>query len=140
MSLNPGKFQLRLAWKRVALQVWRRIMGTTVLDPGEANGPGLYVHAHSLRGRPGGVAMAVLRTDSQREQRLQLPCNATRYTLTAANLPDKEISLNGTLPRLGDGDALPPLEGRGEPAGAMVFPPAGITFQAASDAANQACG
>lgn len=42
--------------------LWRRFMGTTVLDPGVANGPGLHVYAHCLRGTPGGVSLLAINT------------------------------------------------------------------------------
>jgi hypothetical protein len=47
--------------------LWRRLMGTTVLDTGFANRAGMHVYAHCLRGVPGGVAMLVLNTDPQKE-------------------------------------------------------------------------
>ena len=46
--------------------LWRRLMGTTVLDAGFANRAGLHVYAQCLRGVPGGVGMLVLNTDRQK--------------------------------------------------------------------------
>jgi hypothetical protein len=39
-----------------AALLWRRLMGTTVLDSGVPIQKGLHVYAHNLRGTPGGVA------------------------------------------------------------------------------------
>ena len=123
-----------------AALLWRRIMGTTVLDPGVANGPGLHVYAHSLHGVSGGVAMVIVNTDRQQERSLDLTCAATRYTLTATNLLDEDVKLNDTILRLAEDDALPAMRGRDEPAGRVNFPAASITFLAMSEAANEACG
>ena len=40
-----------------AALLWRKFMGTTVLEAGVPIQPGLHVYAHSLRGVPGGVAL-----------------------------------------------------------------------------------
>ena len=43
--------------------LWRRLMGTTVLDPGPSPAENLYLFAHDLRGSEGGVAVAVVNAD-----------------------------------------------------------------------------
>ena len=73
--------------------LWRRLMGTTVLDPGVKNGPGLHVYAQCLRGMPGGVAMLVINTDRQKSRTFAPRSRRTEYTLTAAKLTDKSIML-----------------------------------------------
>ena len=119
--------------------LWRRFMGTTVLDPGFANRAGMHVYAHCLRGVPGGVAMLVLNTDRQKASSLALPAAANRNTLTAASLTDKTISLNGTPLRLGPNDALPMMAGQATAVGQLTFAPASITFLAIPLAKNEAC-
>lgn len=119
--------------------LWRRLMGTTVLDAGFENRAGLHVYAHCLRGVSGGVALLVLNTDRQKASSLTLPSEANRYTLTAENLTDKTISLNRALLRLGSNDELPALEGSATPAGEVTFAPASITFLAIPLANNEAC-
>jgi hypothetical protein len=37
--------------------LWRKLMGTTVLDAGVPIQAGLHVYAHCLRGTPGGGAL-----------------------------------------------------------------------------------
>jgi hypothetical protein len=44
--------------------LWRKFMGTTVLDAGVKNGAGLHVYAQCLRGTPGGVALLAINTDT----------------------------------------------------------------------------
>lgn len=122
-----------------AALLWRRLMGTTVLDAGVENGPGLHVYAQCLRGRPGGVAMLIINTDRHNNRSLSVPVAGERYTLTAANLTDKSVLLNGAPLQLGAGDALPAMTGQQVKAGKLVFAPTSITFLAIPAAQNQAC-
>jgi heparanase 1 len=119
--------------------LWRRFMGTTVLDAGFANRAGMHIYAHCLRGVPGGVAILVLNTDRQKASSLGLPAAANRHTLTAANLTDKAISLNRTQLRLGSNNALPTMTGQPTAVGQIAFAPASITFLAVPSAKNEAC-
>ncbi|MBA1204398.1 hypothetical protein G7009_22020 [Pseudomonas capeferrum] len=119
--------------------LWRRLMGTTVLDTGFVNRAGMHVYAHCLRDVPGGVGMLVLNTDRQKTRSLNLPVASNRYTLAAANLTDKAVSLNGTPLRLGANDALPAMEGSATAAGELAFEPGSITFLTVPSAKNQTC-
>lgn len=122
-----------------AALLWRRTMGVTVLDPGVTNGPGLHVYAQCLRNVPGGVAVLVLNTDRQQSRSLTVPVESRRLTLTAANLTDKTVLLNGTPLRLGAGDTLPDMTGQTTAPGQLTFAPASITFLAIPAAQNKAC-
>lgn len=119
--------------------LWRRLMGTTVLDTGFANRAGLHVYAHCLRGVPGGVAMLALNTDQKKSTSLILPAAATRYMLAAASPTDKTVSLNGTPLQLGANDALPAMEGVAAASGELTLQPASITFLSIPTANNAAC-
>jgi heparanase 1 len=119
--------------------LWRRLMGTTVLDASFANRPGMHVYAHCLRGVPGGVAMAILNTDRAKAGSLALAAAADRYRLTAANLEDKKVSLNGAPLQLGPNDALPVMIAEATAAGDLAVAPASITFLAVPSAKNQGC-
>lgn len=119
--------------------LWRRLMGTTVLDSGFTNRAGMHVYAQCLRGVPGGVALLVLNTDREKASSLSLPAAANRYTLAAANLSDKTVSLNGTPLQLGANDALPVMNGSAIAAGEVKFEPATVTFLAIPSANNQLC-
>ena len=50
-----------------AASLWRKLMGTTVLDSGVPIREGLHVYAHRLRGHPGGVALLVINKQSNTE-------------------------------------------------------------------------
>jgi len=119
--------------------LWRRLMGTTVLDPGLPLRAGLHAYAHCLRGRPGGVALLLLNTDRAAAQSLTLPAAAERYTLSSTDHLSRRVDLNGTELKLGADDALPPLAGAPMPAGPLTLAPATITFVAAPGAGNGSC-
>jgi len=109
--------------------LWRRLMGSTVLDIHEAAPAGLRVYAHELRDRPG-VALLAINTDRNVEWDLTLPVVSERYTLSADDLRSGTAKLNGSALRLTEGDALPSLTGVAMPAGAIRLSPASITFLA----------
>jgi hypothetical protein len=115
--------------------LWRKLMGTTVLDAGPSR-EGLHVYAHSLRGHRGGVAMLVINNDKTAPQSLNLATQAERYTLTAKSLSDRVVQLNGNDLKLGADDALPELKGTPTKPGQITFAPASITFLAVRDAHN----
>lgn len=119
--------------------LWRKFMGTTVLDPLVVNGPGLHVYAHCLRGVAGGVAMLVLNTDRQKSASLNLPIATNRYTLTAAEATDQTVLLNRTALRLGPDDTLPRITGQATTIGGITFAPLSVTFLAAPSAQNPSC-
>ncbi len=118
--------------------LWRKLMGTAVLDAGVPIQEGLHVYAHNLRGVPGGVALLVINNSRTKSTSLDLPLSAERYTLTAPKLEGKEVELNGRELRLSPNDELPNLEGKRTPAGQVEFAPTSITFLAISDAKNTA--
>ena len=112
-----------------AALLWRRLMGTTVLDPGPSPAPNLHLIAHSLRGQSG-VAMVAVNTDRAGPRTITLNVPADRYTLTASELTGKRLLLNGTELALGPGDALPELSSVPTSSGLLELPPASITFLA----------
>ncbi|MFL6673245.1 MAG: hypothetical protein ACJ8LG_08145 [Massilia sp.] len=120
--------------------LWRRLMGTTVLESGIPVQQGLHVYAHCLRGTPGAVALLVINNDKVAPRTIASPVPALRYTLAAlGDLESRRVQLNGNELRLGEGDTLPDLIGAPTPAGSQVFAPATITFLALPDAQNNAC-
>jgi heparanase len=117
--------------------LWRRLMGTTVLDAGVPIAAGQHVYAHCQRDRPGGVTLLVINND-KRAHVLETPLAGKRYTLSAEPLESGDVKLNGQVLRLGDGDAIPPIEGAATAAGPLEFAPATITFFTLG-AGNEAC-
>jgi len=127
-----------------AALLWRKFMGTTVLNAGVSEaGPApnanLHVYAHCLRGVPGGVAMLVINADKGQVRALEVPVKSERYTLSADELMGSRVDLNGKELLMGVGDALPKIEGKSTRSGEMKFAPETITFLAISGARNEAC-
>jgi hypothetical protein len=56
-----------------AALVWRRLMGTTVLDPGATATPRLHVYAHCQRDVPGGVSILVINTSRSASATRSMP-------------------------------------------------------------------
>jgi hypothetical protein len=119
--------------------LWHRLMGPTVLNPGPSPVPALHVYAHCLRGHSGGVALLAINTGRTASQSLELPTESDRYTLTARNLEDTRVDLNGDELRLGANDELPRLAGVPTQSGRITFAPASITFLAIPNANNGNC-
>ncbi|WP_127751932.1 hypothetical protein [Devosia sp. 1566] len=135
--LHEGDFTPKPSYWGALL--WRGLMGTTVLDTGFTNRPGLHVYAHNLRRAAGGVALLVLNTDRAASRSLAIPVAAQRFTLAATSVTDTSVTLNGTPLELGAGDALPAMAGQQVGAGELAFVPATITFLAIPAAQNEAC-
>jgi len=122
-----------------AALLWRRLMGATVLDPHTSPIPNVYVYAHCLQNRPGGVTLLVINADPRQVHEITLPSDAERYTLTAKQLQDKSVQLNGkTLQLNRDGD-VPQFLGQSARAGHISFAPTSITFLEIANAANSNC-
>ena len=119
--------------------LWRKLIGTTVIESGVPIQAGLHVYAHCLRGRPRGVALLVINADKAAPRTLTLPVPAERYTLTSNDLQSKTVQLNGKELALGGNDELPSLTGVSTASGNVVFAPASITFLALPEAGNDAC-
>jgi len=122
-----------------AALLWRKFAGTTVLNPGPSPAESLHLYAHCLRDVPGGVALLVINADRDASRSLELPMEANRYTLTAQNLEEKRVQLNGSELRLSANDDLPPLAGLPTQSGRLTFAPASITFLTMPDAKNPSC-
>jgi heparanase 1 len=119
--------------------LWRKMMGTTVLDAGTSPSPNLHLYAHCLRNQPAGVALLAINADRTASQELDVPSASDRYALTAKDLMDNKVELNGSELGLANNGDLPQLTGKPQPAGHVMFAPASITFLAIPKAGNAAC-
>ncbi len=119
--------------------LWRKMMGTTVLDAGPSPSPNLHLYAHCLRNQPGGVSLLAINADRTASQELDFLIGSQRYTLTAKNLMDNKVDLNGTELNLESNGDLPQLTGKPQSSGRVRFAPASITFLAIPNAGNAAC-
>jgi len=122
-----------------ATLLWRKLMGTSVLDSRIRGIPNVYPYAHCLAGRPGGVALLIINADRQRAFDINLPTAAERYTLTATQLDDGSVQLNGNTLHLTARGELPQIKGEATEAGRVGLAPESITYLAVQAANNNAC-
>ncbi|GAA0558990.1 hypothetical protein [Rhizomicrobium electricum] len=122
-----------------AALLWRRLMGTTVLDSTVPLQQGLHVYAHCEAGVKGGVTLLVINNDAKPSS-LQLASRAQRYTLSEAKIDDGGVRLNGRTLALTKDGKLPVLKGVPAKAGTVTFDPETITFLAVPEAKNKSCG
>jgi hypothetical protein len=120
-----------------AALLWRRLMGTTVLDAGEHKR--IHLYAHCRRGARSAVTLLAINTDRTAAVTLLLPVSSERYTVSADDLQSAEVKLNGTVLELGPNDELPRLAAVTSPPGAVEMLPATVTFLTVGDAKNPAC-
>ena len=122
-----------------AALLWKRTMGTRVLDPGIAPTPNLHVYAHCSTDSKGGVTLALLNLSQTDEQSVQLPSNGLRYTLSAASLLSNAVMLNGLELKTGDDGILPNLTASNSKSGSVRLAPETITFIVLPSAKNASC-
>jgi len=119
-----------------AAWLWRKLMGTTVLDSGIANA-NIYAHCH--RSIPGAVTVLALNLNRDAARRLQVDSGGKIYSMTEAEEGPQGAALNGITLKLGNNDRLPKLTGIDFSAGDINLPPASISFLAFTRAGNPAC-
>jgi heparanase len=122
-----------------ATLLWRRLIGSTVLESGVPIREGLHLYAHCLRGTSGGVALLAINNSRTRPISIVLSNGGDRYTLSAPNLEATQMRLNGDVLRVSADDELPDLKPVHVPAGTVELQPASITFLAVSTADNPDC-
>jgi hypothetical protein len=120
-----------------AAVLWRRLIGTIVLDAGVHHG--MHLYAHCRQGVRGAVTLLAINTDRTAAATLRLPVSSERYTLSADDLQSTEVKLNGTVLELGRNDELPQFAAVTSPPGSVEIAPATITFLTVADANNPAC-
>lgn len=122
-----------------ATLLWHKLMGTTVLDPQISAERNTYVYAQCREGRRGAVMLLVINADRQRSFDLNLPIAGERYTLTAKQLEDSTVELNGKPLRLTSSGDLPQFKGEPVNAGRVSFAPVSITYLSIANAGNTNC-
>jgi hypothetical protein len=122
-----------------ATLLWRRLMGTTVLDSQISVPANTYVYAQCLKAERGGVTLLIINADRRHSFELNLPTASERYTLTAEKLEDTTVELNGKPLRLTSSGDLPQFGGESVKAGRVSFAPTTITYLTVRKASNANC-
>ncbi|MEN3350354.1 MAG: hypothetical protein V7632_3989 [Bradyrhizobium sp.] len=122
-----------------AALLWRRLMGTIVLEAGITSQPGLHVYAHCARDTPDAVALLIINNDRKLEHRLLLSAAALRYTLASTTPEHGAVQLNGNTLSLAAEDQIPDLTGEATAAGTITAAPATISFLIVANAGNTSC-
>ena len=120
-----------------AAVLWRRLMGTTVLEVPNSSWPGVKLYAQCLRGDSTGVAMAAINLDDT-PHTIDTGYRTTRYVLTANGLDAAVVAINGVEAKVSRAGRLPNLTSqyRGS---RIVLPAYSISFLAINGVSNPAC-
>jgi len=122
-----------------AALLWKRTMGTVVLDPGTRADSTLRIYAHCSASGNGGVTLLALNTDTEKEQVITVPSAAQGFTLTAPKLESPTVLVNGTQPSVAPDGSVGALPPRPVKAGAVRLGPASATFLVIAGARNKGC-
>lgn len=120
-----------------AAVLWRRLMGTKVLDAGPQQ-DGLHLYAHCQYGRRGGVTVVAINLKNSAAT-LDFRGPAEVYSLTSPELQSKTVLLNGQALALGAGDTLPAMTPSKTSTGRLELAPTSVNFVALPQARNAAC-
>lgn len=120
-----------------AAVLWRRTMGTKVLDAG-ANRPGLHIYAHCQRGGRGGVTLLAQNLGAAAVT-IEVSGRAGTYALTAPELQSRTVLLNGKPLTLKAGDRLPSMTPIWSKSGQIQLAPFSNSFIVLPNAGNGAC-
>lgn len=119
--------------------LWRRLMGTTVLDPGPSPSTDVHLYAQCTPNRPGAVTLLAINADRTTPTTLNLPTATERYTLSASDVLGSTVQLNGAPLAADTQGNLPSLTGTSTHAGDASLSPATISFFVFPNANNEAC-
>lgn len=120
-----------------AALMWRRLMGTKVLDAGP-NQPGLHFYAHCQRGNPGGVTVLAINLQKSSET-VGFSGPVDFYALTAPELQSRTVLLNDRALELGVDDSLPEILPKRVKGGRVELAPTSVNFIALPQANNLSC-
>jgi heparanase 1 len=121
-----------------AALLWRKLVGTQVLDAGPTQPGRLHVYAHCLRGTPGGVTVMALNLKPSAAS-INTSGPAEVYALTAPQLTSKTVLLNGKALKVGAGDTLPAINPVKRAGGRIAVAGHSVNFITLPQARNPNC-
>lgn len=120
-----------------AAVLWRRLMGTIVLESPGASLPDVKIYAHCLRGSNEGVAL-LAENLGDAPHLLAVSGQVASYVITAPSLDSRTVRINGREARIGTNGAFPRLAPQ-RSGGAISLPGHSISFFAVRGVSNPAC-
>lgn len=120
-----------------AAVLWRRLMGTVVLERPDISLPDVSLYAHCLRGSNEGVAL-LAENLGDIPQTLAVSGRVSAYVMTAASLDARTVMINGREPKIGANAVFPQIASR-RMRGALRLRAHSISFFAVTGIANPAC-
>jgi hypothetical protein len=120
-----------------AALLWRRLMGTKVLDAGPGQS-GLHLYAHCQRGVAGGVTLLAI-TLSNESKTIRLSDPAVLYALTAPDLQGRAVQLNGQTLVMSPANTLPATSPLQVAKGLVRLAPTSVNFVTLAKAGNHQC-
>ena len=120
-----------------AALLWRRTMGTTVLERPQLSIPDVTLYAHCQRGTSGGVTILAENLGAT-AQIVPLNGRIKAYTLTAESLDSGQVLVNAQPARVKKNDTLPEFAARTS-IGKVALPAHSISFLTVPGAGNAAC-
>lgn len=119
-----------------AAVLWRRLMGTRVLDAG-AQQDGLHFYAHCQRGVKGGVSLIAINLEPK-ARTLTVSERTDLYALTSKELEGRTVLLNGK-PLALSGDRLPTMSPQRTKGKTVTLAASSVNFLAMPKVGNRAC-
>lgn len=120
-----------------AALLWRRLMGTVVLDAGTGS-PGVHLYAHCTRGKRGAVTLLAVNLGSSTAT-IDVGPGAQLYALTAPELQGRSVLLNGRTLALTAQDRLPKIAPMVAQGAELTLDPLSNNFIVLPDAKNPRC-
>lgn len=123
-----------------AALLWKRTMGTTVVEPRLSDAPDtLRAYATCSPSGPGAVTTLLLNTSRTDPATVDVASGDAELRLVTADPADTRVRLNGGLLEAG-GDGSPPATPGAAVGGEVELPPAAYAFLTEPGAAARACG
>lgn len=117
--------------------LWRRLMGTRVLDAGRQQ-DGLHIYAHCMRRTSGGVSLLAINLGRSASS-IQLDQPAQVYALTAPELQSRTVLLNGSPLVVTAEDMLPQMRPVRAVGNRVSLSPTSMAFVALPRAGHRNC-
>jgi hypothetical protein len=121
-----------------AAVLWKKLMGTVVLEPAVQKDAAVRVYAHCMPGRNGGVTVVALNTDGK-ERTISISERGERFTLAAHDLSSAKLLINGIELNAEPDGTVPVIRGEVIDAGNASLPPLSSTFITFPKARNKSC-